>query len=350
MTTPPAELLAATHTPDALLVLDTDGVITYANPAAGRLLHHHPPDTLVGQPLEQVADLRDPAGRPWWRCTQPLRRLPAVRGTPSRELHLVLDPATTRLIDLTATFVRDGPVVTHTICALRDATARRRADTATAQLTATLAHELRSPLTSVKGFSATLLRRWDRFDDDQKRHMLATITTDADRVASLLNQLLDVARVHTGRLQLHPQPTDLADLAAAVAERTRTAHPGRSLQIRFPPAPLEVYADRDRIEQALGNLVEYTVSHTRGTVTLTADADHSGVEVAVTGHPTSPVPPEQLPLLFTRPDRAPHTHGAPPASGDLSLYIARGLIRAHHGRAWAHTPNRSLQLRFRLPR
>ena len=71
---------------------------------------------------------------------------------------------------------------------------------------ATVAHELRSPLTGVKGFVQALLNRWDRLNDDQKKLMLTTVNADADRLSRLITELLDVARIDTGRLSLYPGP------------------------------------------------------------------------------------------------------------------------------------------------
>ncbi len=111
---------------------------------------------------------------------------------------------------LTARYLRSGrsaPVDT-VVLALRDAEARRRAEADHAALISTISHELRSPLTGVKGFSSTLLRRWDRFSDAQKRLMLETIEADADRVTRLITELLDVSRIDSGRLRIHAQPLD----------------------------------------------------------------------------------------------------------------------------------------------
>src|SRR5206468_7009970 len=96
--------------------------------------------------------------------------------------------------------------------AFRDTAARDRTERSGSELVSTVAHELRSPLTSVKGFTATLLAKWDRFNDDQKKLMLQTVNSDADRVTRLISELLDVSRIEAGRLELRKQVVDIAAL------------------------------------------------------------------------------------------------------------------------------------------
>jgi PAS domain S-box-containing protein len=333
--------------PDAVVVVGADGRITYANLAAERLAQVAVAE-LTGRPLDEALPLRDGAGNAWWACSRRLRQLPGVRRTPARELRLVLGSRVVP-VELAATFLRDHQGrVTEALCVLRDGSARGRADVTRAELISTLAHELRSPLTSVKGFTSTLLHRWERFPDDQKRFMLSTVNRDADRVTRLINELLDVSRIEAGRLELKRRMVEIPRVAQDIVARFQLEPDGHTFEISFPDDFPEVYADADKVTQVLTNLVENAVKYSKGgKVSVSGEAADGAVEVAVRDQGTG-IPAGQIPLIFTKFYRR-EGRGAPSGTG-LGLYIARGLVEAHGGRIWASSElDRGTEVRFRLP-
>jgi len=333
--------------PDAVVVVGADGRIRYANLAVERLAKLAVAE-LTGRPLDDALPLRDGAGNAWWACSTRLRQLPGVRRTPPRELQLVLGGRVVP-VELAATFLRDPRGrLTEVLCVLRDDSARGRADVTRAELISTLAHELRSPLTSVKGFTSTLLHRWDRFPDDQKRFMLNTVNRDADRVTRLINELLDVSRIEAGRLELKRRMVEVPRVAQDIVARFQLEPDGHTFEISFPDDFPEVYADADKIAQVLTNLVENAVKYSdSGRVTVDGEATEGAVEVAVRDQGMG-IPADQIPLIFTKFYRR-GGRGAPSGLG-LGLYIARGLVEAHSGRIWARSePDSGTEVRFRLP-
>ncbi|HYY78980.1 MAG TPA: HAMP domain-containing sensor histidine kinase [Actinomycetes bacterium] len=334
--------------PDAVVVVAADGRVVHANRAAERLAGGGR-DALAGRPLDDALPLRDAAGNAWWACSERLRGLPGVRRVPVRELSLEAG-ARTIPVELTASFLRDaGGRLVQAVCVLRDVTARRRTEVQRGELISTLSHELRSPLTSVKGFTSTLLHRWDRFSDEQKRHMLATINMDADRVTRLIRELLDVSRIEAGRVELHRQEFDLPAMARGILDRFEIRHERHAFAIGFPDGFPAIYADPDKVEQVLTNLVENAVKFSDGgKVTVAGEATGDAVEVAVRDQGIG-IPAGQLPLIFTKFYQRPSS--GPPSGTGLGLYIAKGLVEAHGGRIWADSePGRGTEVRFRLPR
>jgi signal transduction histidine kinase len=211
----------------------------------------------------------------------------------------------------------------------------------------TVSHELRSPLTSVKGYTSLMLSRWDRLKDEQKRTMLEQVHHDADRVTRLVTELLDISRLETGRLVLRRQMIDLPALAVSVVEKVRLGIPELDCAVSFPPSFPRVYADPDKVEQVLTNLVENAAKYgSPKAMRVTGEADDASVAVAV--HDTGEgIPPEDLPRVFTKFFR--RDHGRPTGTG-LGLWISQGLVEAHGGHLTAASELGSgSTFRFTLP-
>jgi len=342
--------------PDGLVVADHEGVIRMANTRAGKILGLDG-QALVGQPVRVGLPLRDSDGRSWWDVADPWKALHIVTG--HREKLLWTESGNEILI--TARYVRAERTlpVQRVLMSVRDAKARQRAEQDHAALISTIAHELRSPLTSVKGFSTTLLRNWGKFTDDQKRFMIETIETDADRVTRLITELLDVSRIDAGRLDVRTQPVDLEAMARRHVERFEASDtPKERFVIVTEPHLPEVWADPDRVNQILSNLLENAVRHGGGTITLSIVSDNApsirtdaepadgarSVVVTVSDEGDG-VSDEHLPLIFNR-----FWHGARRGSTGLGLYIVRGLVEAHGGQI---TVGRAVtggaEFRFTLP-
>jgi signal transduction histidine kinase len=342
--------------PDAILVLDGDGHLRSANTAAGNLLHLDLP-AVLGRPLHDVLVLLDERGNDWWECSRPLLSLPRVRRQPERQLVLA-DPGGKaggeRELLVTAAYVREEGVVRRVVVCLRDTASRRRLERSRADLVSTVAHELRSPLTSVKGFTATLLAKWDRFTDEQKQLMLATVNADADRVTRLLTELLDVSRIDAGRLQLRRQVVDVcAAVRKVVAGYVASGEPETRFVVHETDGLPEMWLDPDKLDQVLANLVENALRHGRGTVTVevrclppdAAAGTATGAEVTVTDEGEG-IADGTLARIFTKFWRGGNRRGGT----GLGLYIVKGIVEAHDGTIVAgNSPSGGAQFRFTLP-
>lgn len=328
--------------PDGLVVADHAGRVICFNRAAARMTATEPGQAL-GARIDRALPLEDLEGRRWWALTDPYGGLATRRGQPERNLLL---PGGREVL-VSARYVRTHPTgpLRRLVVTLRGTEARRRTERSHAELIATVAHELRSPLTSVKGFTATLLAKWERFTDDQKRLMLETVDADANRVTRLIAELLDISRIDSGRLEVRRQPVDVA---AAVGRHVQalTANgqaPERFLVRVSRPLP-DLWADPDKIDQILGNLLENAVRHGDGTVTIDVAPHEKGTAVTVTDEGPG-IPEESMGRVFTR-----FWRGSKRGGTGLGLYIVKGIVEAHGGTITVgRGPGGGAEFRFILP-
>lgn len=330
-----------------MLVAGPDGRVTALNPAARRLLGTTGDPR--GRDYREVLPLVDPAGTDWWSAVSPYRGLANRTGHPERLLEL--RGSGTELL-VTARYVRDraGGPVQRLVVAFRDTRARRRADRDQADLVSTVAHEIRSPLTTVKGFTSTLLAKWDRLTDQQKQVMLAAVNADADRVVRLLSDLLDVSRIDAGRLRLRPQLVDVAQIVRRVVGGRVAAGdpPERFLMLAAGDLP-ETWLDPDRVSQIVSNLVENGIRHGAGTVTVeTVGAKTSSgaaaIELIVSDEGAG-VDEVSRPRIFSRFWRQGQASGT-----GLGLFIVKGIVDAHHGEIGVdEAPGGGARFRVLLP-
>jgi len=330
------------------------------------------PAEVIGKFVFDVLPLRDDDGRDWWVYVDPYHGLPTRTRHPERSLYL--SDGTEVLVSVG--YVRDRTKgVRRLVISLRDAQQRERLERNRAELVSTVAHELRSPLTSVKGFTATLLNKWSRFTDDQKRVMLETVNADADRVTRLITELLDVSRIESGRMEIHRELVDLPDRARKIiAGRVAAGEAEDRFRLEARSGLPETWLDADKIDQILGNLVENAVRHGAGIVTIVVepanlDGDQaasgpmSGTAAAL-GAPDSVtvsvrdqgegIAPDVAPRVFRqfwrgKPRGGSRTSRHGGGTG-LGLYIVKGLVEAHGGTIGVRcAPGGGAEFRFIVP-
>jgi PAS domain S-box-containing protein len=362
---PIGSLIFADELPDGVVVADEVGRIIVFNRVAARLTGLDPAE-VTGKFVFDVLPLCDDDGRDWWLYADPYHGLPTRTRHPERSLHLA--DGTEVLVSIGYVRERDlnhgasrSCTVRRLVISLRGAEQRERLERSRAELVSTVAHELRSPLTSVKGFTATLLNKWSRFTDDQKRVMLETVNADADRVTRLITELLDVSRIESGRMEVHRQLVDVPDRARKIiAGRVAAGDAEDRFRVEVHGGLPETWLDADKIDQILGNLVENAVRHGAGIVTVVVEPARMDGEAAlppviVPGVPDAAsvsvrdqgegISPEVAPRVFRRFWRGKRRGGT-----GLGLYIVKGLVEAHGGTIGVRcAPGGGAEFRFIVP-
>ena len=313
--------------PDGVVVAGADGLVELVSARAARMLGIDAGGA-VGRPLGDVLALTDNAGRDWCRENTPYDGLAIRTGVP--EQSWLLPSGTEVLTTARISRPRSGAAVNRVAVVLRSGRGRARLDRERSDLVATVAHELRSPLTGVKGFVQVMLNRWDRLSEEQKKLMLRTVHADSDRLSRLIAELLDVARIDTGRLALYPRPCDAAMLVRRVVDSV-AAGTARHLGLEAEDDLPRIAADPDKFTQVVTNLVENAVRHGSGAVRITLrrleahEEHHPGIRLDVEDDGAG-IPDEMRRRVFTKF----WTGGARGGSG-LGLYLVHGLTHAHGG-------------------
>jgi len=341
-----AESLMADELPDGLVVADDAGRVIIFNQAAARLTSVAAEEA-VGKFVSDVLPFRDDDGRDWWVCVDPYHGLATRTRHPERSLYL--SDGTELLVS--AGYVRDGRggPVRRLVITLRGAQQRARLERSRAELVSTVAHELRSPLTSVKGFTATLLAKWPRFTDNQKLVMLETVNADADRVTRLITELLDVSRLESGRMEVHRELVDVPERTRRlIAGRVAAGEPEDRYRLEVASDLPDTWLDADKVDQILGNLVENAVRHGAGIVTIVVERARIGGDQAVAVSVRDQgegIPPEMAHRVFRQFWRGKRRGGT-----GLGLYIVKGLVEALGGDITVgRAPGGGAEFRFTVP-
>jgi PAS domain S-box-containing protein len=229
---------------------------------------------------------------------------------------------------------------------LRDVTRERELDEFKTTLLAAVGHELRTPLAAIKGHASTLLQKdvtWSRAD---QHHFLQTISSETDRLAQLVSNLLDLSRQEAGLLTLNRVPTRVQDLVAKTIEYLSSQ--GVTIALHIPDDLPLVNVDSARIEVVLHNLVANALVYGAGEVRITAERRDDKIVVSVSDNGPG-IAPDELPHVFERFYRA--LHGRQQRSGGtgLGLAICKAFIEAHGSVIWAESSVQGTTISFSLP-
>lgn len=248
------------------------------------------------------------------------------------------------LINSTPIRTDEGEVET-VVVTLQDMTPLQEMERMRAEFLAMVSHELRAPLTSIRGSATTVLDASSELDPAELRQFLRIIVDQSDNMRELIGDLLDVARIETGTLPIGAEPTDVAVLVDR-ARNTFLSGGGRNnLHIDIATELPMVLVDSRRIVQVLCNLLSNAARNSPDDSVISVNAVQEGIHatVSVTDEGRG-IPEEQLPHLFRKFSQA-RSDGQGGDTG-LGLAICKGIVEAHGGRIWAESEGAGLGTRF----
>lgn len=300
---------------EGIVATDAGGNVTLWNQAA---------EQITGLPHEQVV------GRPW----RDVLGLSADTVVEDGQSVIEARPSGAPMwLSVTASRLKETAAQdAGAIYAFRDVSAHYTLDKLKSDFVSTVSYVLRTPLTSIYGFAQTLLRDDMDFDEADRKVFLQYIASETERLTDIVDDLLEVARIDAGSVEVHVEDCDVTGLIADVTKRARSRRPAREIRVEAGN-DLRVRADADKLETVLANLVDNAVrfSPEGGDVRVEADRENGAVRIRVIDSGVGIAPGEQK-HLFTKFYVSPQSSEI--AGSGLGLYISKGLVSAMGGRIW----------------
>ena len=310
---------------EGVMAVNEKGTILLMNHALEELFHA--PKEVVGKkPLEvvrsiEVQDLTE-------------RALEMDSGVETREISVFMETEKVLLVHATPIIregVRDGAVLLF-----HDITELKRLEQVRRDFVANVSHELRTPVSSIQGFAETLLDGAIK-DGENAQDFLKIIHADAERLARLITDLLDLSRIESGKLSLRIEPCPVGPVIERVVKELKARAETKSIVIVIDlPAGLpDLRADETYLAQALLNLLDNAIMYTpkEGRITMSAKAVNDSIQIDVSDTGIG-IPEEDIPRIFERFYRVDKARSRDLGGTGLGLSIVKNIVQAHGGKVY----------------
>ncbi|HET8774748.1 MAG TPA: ATP-binding protein [Thermoanaerobaculia bacterium] len=317
---------------DGLWVYDASGGVVDVNQAALNMFGLASRAEAIEHGSFARLHLRDSEGRPIAHPDMPYARALAGQTVPdylAMGKHLI----TGRDLDLS---IAAAPIesrgIVGAVLVIRDITALQELDRKKDEFLSVASHELRTPLTTIKGYTQLLAQTVDDLQPEERATYINAVLGEIERMMGLISELLDVSRIETNRLQIHPQSIRWSDFIRARVSAFQVQHPTRSISMSVDAGDAVVVADPDRMRQVVDNLLSNALKYSaEGTdIDLEVQVVGSDMLTSVRDHGIG-IPKDEIPQLFERFHRARNVSSRYYGGLGLGLYIARAIIEAHGG-------------------
>ena len=323
--------------------------------AAMERMSGHPREQVLGLPCHQVLNFRDWADRSICNSTRcPMMTRPdggpstcelqgRIQSADGQDIEVAMVYSVTRS---RATGRAHGAVIN-----VRDIKRLREVENLRSAFLSMLGHELQTPLSIIKGYTSTLARSDAKWNKKTLREGLQVIEEECDRLSKLVNRLLLASRIESRTVTLKKEPIQLPAMANKVVRRLESVTSIHRFQVDFADDFPEVYADPDRMEEVLTNLVDNAIKYSPkgGRIAITGRASGDSVKVTVTDEGIG-IPQRELGRVFERFHRGENGQVQKVRGMGLGLYICRSIVEAHGGKIEVSSEaGKGSKLTFTLP-
>lgn len=334
---------------DGICGVDRDGVVSFMNPAAGRLLAAEP-SSLIGMPIHDLLHGFAPEGS---RCGEncPIRQAASRPVTSAGDEKIYRSDGAAFPAEYVLTPLVDQGQLAGFVLSFRDISQRFALDRMKDEFISTVSHELRTPLTSIRGALGLLSSGVLNQGTEKTGNLLRIAMSNSDRLVRLINDILDLERIQSGREPLAFRPVQLGELVRQAIESMQPVAESAGVQLIHDATQVEIAADPDRLLQVLINLLSNAVkfSPPNSTVSVMLRPGVTGVTMSVIDHGRG-IPADKLEAIFGRFQQVDASDAREKGGTGLGLAICRTIVLQHSGRIWAErNPLRGSTFRVYLP-
>ncbi|MEB3883547.1 PAS domain S-box protein [Lyngbya sp. CCY1209] len=315
--------------------LNREGKITFVNPAAARMTGYETRE-LIASDLRQI--------------TRGDRA--AAKGSLS-PIFATLEDGTTRHVtdemfwrrdgtsfpvEYVSTPMRQGEAIVGAVVTFKDITERQAMERMKEEFISVVSHELRTPLTSIRGSLGLLSSGLLMTQPEKARRMLDIAVSNSDRLMRLINDILDLERMHSGQMAMEMRSVNLAALMTQATDEMLAMAEKAGVNLEVAPLELELWAAGDRIIQMLTNLISNAIrfSEAGGEVHFSAQRRENGVLISVRDRGRG-IPADKLESIFGRFQQVDASDSRQNGGTGLGLAICRSIVRQHGGKIWAES-------------
>jgi PAS domain S-box-containing protein len=338
------------HSADGVMIVDPELRILVFNRALGQMTGW-PAEQAIGKPCYQVLALDRPSGRDL--CAAEPGALAFEGETPWVAEGELCRPAGSRVavrVTYSPLYDQEGRL-SYVLANVVDITRFREAEEMKSTFISVVSHELKTPVSLIKGYANTLAREDANWDVATVREGLQVISEESDRLNGLINNLLDASRIQAGGFRLERADVSIPRLAAKVVENFRLQTAGHQFVLDFAQDLPVISGDEERLRQVFNNLVSNAIKYAPdgGEIRIGGWSDGKEVTVYVADQGIG-IPPEEQAKLFQRFYRVDSSLRRKTQGAGLGLYLCRSIVEAHGGRIWLRSePCKGTTVFFALP-
>jgi PAS domain S-box-containing protein len=326
------------HSGDGVMILNPYRIIQTWNRALANLTGISA-DEAIGRPCYDILDLRTKQGLSLCHTACPLLNPPDDGRLYAEGIHRRADGLAITLADNYSPLLNEEGKASQIIANVRDMTRLRDAEELKQTLLSVISHELKTPVSIIKGYAGTLAREDADWDKDTLADGLAVIEEEADRLDKLITNLLDASRLQAGGLTLSLSYLDLADMARTAVENLQATTNKHSLTVDFPANFPPIRGDFERLREVLTNLIGNAIKYSPngGKITVGGRVGQNNTVLLHVSDEGIGIPPAEQDKIFDRFHRVDNRLARQTPGTGLGLFLVRAVVEAHGGRVWVES-------------